>query len=60
MLEGTVDEVLIDRMNYPSKARGIYRRAGLERYLEESYFTLFGNDLRERFEKAGIPVTMCF
>jgi DNA repair photolyase len=60
MLEGTVDEVLIDRMNYPSKVRGIYRRAGLERYLEEDYFTFFGRDLKERFEKAGIPVTMCF
>ena len=60
MLEGTVDEVLIDRMNYSSKVKGIYRRAGLDRYLEENYFTLFANDLKERFEKAGIPVTMCF
>jgi len=60
MLEGIVDEVLIDRMNYSNKVAGIYRRAGLERYLEENYFAFFGNDLKERFEKAGIPVTMCF
>ncbi len=60
MLEGTVDEVLIDRMNYSSKVKGIYHRAGWDRYLEENYFMLFGNDLKERFKKAGIPVTMCF
>jgi DNA repair photolyase len=60
MLKGIVDEVLIDRMNYPNKVKAIYRRAKLERYLEDNYFTLFGNDLRERFKKTGIAVTMCF
>jgi DNA repair photolyase len=60
MLNGIVDEVLIDRMNYPNKVKAIYRRAKLERYLDDNYFTLFGNDLRERFEKTGVPVTMCF
>jgi len=60
MLEGTVDEVLIDQMNYSSKVKEIYHRAGWDRYLEENYFMLFGNDLKERFKKAGIPVTMCF
>jgi hypothetical protein len=60
MLNGIVDEVLIDRMNYPNKVKAIYRRAKLERYLEDNYFTLFGNDLKERFEKIGIAVTMCY
>ena len=60
MLKGIVDEVLIDRMNYANKVKAIYRRAKLERYLEDNYFTIFGNDLKERFEKTGIPVTMCY
>jgi len=60
MLDGTVDEVLIDRMNYPNKVKAIYRKTNLERYLEEDYFHLFGMDLKERFKKRGIPVSMCF
>ena len=60
MLKGIVDEVLIDRMNYANKVKAIYRGAGLERYLEDNYFTLFGRNLRERFENIGIPVTMCY
>jgi len=60
MLKGIVDEVLIDRMNYSNKVKALYRRAKLERYLEDEYFLLFGRDLKERFVKAGIPVTMCY
>jgi DNA repair photolyase len=60
MLRGVVDEVLIDRLNYPNKVTALYRRAKLESYLKEDYFTLFGNDLKERFEKAEIPVTLCY
>lgn len=60
MLEGLIDEVLIDRMNYPNKVKAIYRKAKLERYLEEDYFHLVGMELKERFEKIGIPGSMCF
>jgi DNA repair photolyase len=60
MLDGTVDEILIDRMNYPNKVKAIYRKTKLERYLEEDYFHLFGMDLKERFEKKGIAVSMCY
>jgi DNA repair photolyase len=60
MLEGIVDEVLIDRMNYPNKVKAIYRQARLESYLEDDYFTFFGRDLKDRFEKIGVPVTLCF
>lgn len=60
MLEGLIDEVLIDRMNYPNKVKAIYRKAKLERYLEEDYFHLVGMELKGRFEKIGIPVSMCF
>jgi DNA repair photolyase len=60
MLEGLVDEVLIDRMNYPNKVKAIYRKAKLNQYLEEDYFHLVGMELKERFEGRGIAVTMCF
>jgi DNA repair photolyase len=60
MLTGLIDEVLIDRMNYPNKVKAIYRKAGLDQYLEEDYFHLVGTELKERFEKKGISVTMIF
>ena len=60
MLDGLVDEVLIDRMNYPNKVKAIYRQAKLEKYLEENYFHLVGMELKERFEKKGVAVAMCF
>jgi DNA repair photolyase len=60
MLEGLVDEVLIDRMNYPNKVKGLYRKNGLDTYLTDDYFINIGMDLKERFEKKGIAVTMIF
>lgn len=60
MLEGRVDEVLIDRMNYPNRVKGLYRKMGLDTYLTDDYFNVVGMDLKERFEKKKIPVTMIF
>jgi DNA repair photolyase len=60
MLEGVVDEVLIDRMNYPNKVKGLYRKNGLDTYLTDDYFNVTGLDLKERFEKKGIPVSLIF
>lgn len=60
MLEGLVDEVLIDRMNYPNKVKAIYHQAKLDEYLGENYFHLVGVELKERFEKKGISVLMCY
>jgi DNA repair photolyase len=60
MLDGAIDEVLIDRMNYPNKVKAIYRKAKLAPYLEENYFHLVGTELKERFEEKGIPVSMIF
>jgi DNA repair photolyase len=59
-MDGLIDEVLIDRMNYTNKVKAIYRKAKLEKYLEEDYFHVVGTELKERFEKKGITVTMCF
>jgi hypothetical protein len=60
MLDGLIDEVLIDRMNYPNKVKAVYRKAKWEKYLEEDYFHLIGTELKERFEKKGVSVTTCF
>jgi DNA repair photolyase len=60
MLDGLVDEVLIDRMNYPNKVKAIYRKAKWEKYLEEDYFHLVGTELKEGFEKIGVGVSMIF
>jgi DNA repair photolyase len=60
MLEGLIDEVLIDRMNYPNKVKAIYRKAKLDTYLEEDYFHIVGMELKEGFEKKGVPVSMCY
>jgi hypothetical protein len=47
-------------MNYPNKVKGLYRKNGLDTYLTDDYFNVIGMDLRERFEKKGISVTMIF
>ncbi len=60
MLAGIVDEVLIDRLNYSNKVIGIYRRAGLTRYMEGTWFSDTAHALKERFEGAGVPVSIIF
>jgi DNA repair photolyase len=37
-LEGTVDRILVDRMNYLPGVKGIYRRLGLEEAAQERFF----------------------
>ncbi len=36
MLAGTVDSVLVDRMNYPGKSEAVYRRLGQQRWLQKA------------------------
>ena len=60
MLDGLIGDVLIDRLNYSNKVKAIYRKNGLEPFLEEDYFRLVGTELKERFEEKGIGVTMCY
>jgi DNA repair photolyase len=59
-MDGLIDEVLIDRMNYTNKVKTIYRKAKLEKYLDEDYFHVVGTELKEGFEKKGVSVTTCF
>ena len=37
-LEGTVDRILVDRMNYLPGVRGMYRRLGLEEAAQDRFF----------------------
>lgn len=60
MLGGNADEVLIDRLNYLNKVKGLYGKAGFVQYLEDAYFIRTASMLRERFEKEGIPVSVIF
>ena len=60
MLDGLVDEVLIDQLNYSNKVKALYRRAKLDQYLAEDYFHYVGLELKDRFEKKRISVTMCY
>ena len=60
MITGAADSVLIDRLNYSNKVLSIYRRHGLEDFLRYDYFSSAGLELKERFEKRGIPVNLLF
>lgn len=52
-----VDNILIDRMNYPSKTFHLYKHMGLKRWLDKA----FVDDIIERLKHglAGKPVTIC-
>lgn len=54
------DEVLVDRLNYASKASWLYRKAGLSRFLEDDYFERCANELETAFGRKGIPVSVLF
>ena len=60
MLSGTVNSVLIDRLNYSYKVVSLYRKLNLEAYLEQRYFTETGIELKERFEHLGIPAHVLY
>ena len=60
MIAGAADSVLIDRLNYSNKVLSIYRRHGLEDFLQHDYFSSIGLELKEKFEKRGIPVNLLF
>ncbi len=55
MLEGKVDSVRLDRMNY-HYADWVYRKNGLESYLTDEYFSGMEAQLTAGFEARGIPI----
>ncbi len=60
MIGDAADEVLVDRLNYSGKVVAIYRRAGLERYLEDAWFEHAAAEIRKGFERIGVPVSVLF
>lgn len=59
-LEGGVDYILVDRLNYAGRIRGFYKQHGLERYLENEYFRETGAVLKETAFKKGIHAELLF
>jgi DNA repair photolyase len=58
-LNGKVDHVLLDRLNY-HYADWAYKRYGLSWAREDSFFSQKGEELREAFEREGIPCQILF
>ena len=58
-LKGKVKYVILDRLNY-HYADWVYKRDGLSMATEDSFFSQKGEELREAFEKEGIPCQVVF
>jgi DNA repair photolyase len=48
MLQGHVDETLVDPMNYAGKTRALFRRLGEERWLDPGFTSAVADELRAR------------
>ncbi|MCP2597124.1 radical SAM protein, partial [Candidatus Aminicenantes bacterium AC-335-G13] len=59
-LRKIVDFVYIDRMNYPKKVINLYRKHGLESYLNEDYFYKMGHELKKFFNLEQVEVKILF
>ncbi len=53
-------EVLIDRLNYSDRVRSLYRRHGLQDYLEDGWFEATAAALRRGFRARGVGVQVLF
>lgn len=59
-LIGRFEYVLIDKMNYPYKVSGLYKKHKLEKYLSDEYFELVRDKLKSILTKAGVEVEVIF
>lgn len=59
MLEGKVDYIYVDRMNY-DYANAIYRKNNLEKYLDDEYFEAVSQDIAAKARKSGIDCRIVF
>ena len=59
-LNGKVDRVLIDRMNYLSSVKGFYRELGMERETTDAFFRGHKDRLVSELDKRGIPFEVLF
>jgi DNA repair photolyase len=58
-LNGAIDEVLIDRLNYSGKVHAVYAQHQLEKYLTDAYFQKAGDELEQGFQSQGVTVRRC-
>jgi DNA repair photolyase len=59
LLNGKVDYVLIDKMNYHN-ADWVYKKYGLEEYVGEDFFNKTGKELFEAFSQQGIECRLLY
>lgn len=59
LLVGSVDQVLVDRMNYRA-ADSLYARHGLEAYRSGEYLSRAGGAIRDECRRWGIPCRILF
>ena len=59
-LNGKVDSVLIDKLNYSSKVSRLYKQHKLEEYLQADYFEAVRDRLTDLLTKQGIEVQPLF
>ncbi len=60
LLGDAAEQVLVDRLNYSGKVVAIYRRAKLERFLEDAWFERTAAELKRGFEARGVAVDVLF
>lgn len=60
LLAGTVDYILIDKLNYPGQMRWFYKKHRLERYLKDPYFQGTAQAIQELGKKRAIQVETVF
>lgn len=58
-LKGKVSYVLVDRMNY-HYADWVYRKHGMEQAMKEAFFERLGKELKDSFEREGVPCEVLF
>lgn len=59
-LEGKVDEVLIDKMNYLPSVRGLYNQLGFQKEMTESFFRQQTERLIDELEARGMKYRVLF
>jgi hypothetical protein len=59
LLAGTIDYILVDRMNY-HYADFVYKKYGLEEYMTEEYFTRVSQQIRSDCFRLGIECSVVF
>ena len=59
-IDGLVDYVLVDRMNYIWKTEKIYRMNSLGFAMRDEYFTAVSEEILKEFSSKGIEVEILF